>query len=416
MAWVIVGGGPLGVHVAVRLLTDGGVPPAQVRIVDPAAELLHRWRHCTTNTGMRFLRSPAVHHLGVKPFALLQHAGRRKRDRRHRGLFTTRYNRPSLDLFDRHSRSVVARYGLEELHIRGRVEHIALGHSGVDLRLDGGRALRSARVVLAIGNSEHPRWPASAARLRMEGGDVRHVFSDGPLIEPDSLPAEVAILGGGISAAQLAVRLAETGRAVTILARHAPREKEFDSDPGWLGQKYMSVFAATRGHDARRALIRAARHRGSMPPDVRHTLLTAITAGRVRWRSCSLTGGSVLKDGTMLLALDDAPEKLWVGSLFLATGFSGARPGGALIDRLIADHALPVASCGFPIVGTDLCWHEGLYVTGPLAELELGPTARNLTGGRRAGDRLVEVARATVGPAGQDVEADTGLARSAQGN
>ncbi|MEC8424191.1 MAG: hypothetical protein VX000_10460, partial [Myxococcota bacterium] len=323
---------------------------------------------------------------------------------------------PSLDLFDRHSRSVVARYGLDELHIRGRVEHIALGPRGVDLRLDDGRPLRSARVVLAIGNSEHPCWPAAATRLRVEGGDVRHVFSDGPRIEPEALPAEVAILGGGISAAQLAVRLADSGRAVTVLARHAPREKEFDSDPGWLGKKYMSVFAATRDHDARRALIQAARHRGSMPPDVRHALLTAITAGRVRWRICSLTGGTVLQDGTMLLALDDAPESLWVGSLFLATGFSGARPGGALIDRLIADHALPVAACGFPIVGSDLCWHRGLYVTGPLAELELGPTARNLTGGRRAGDRLVEVARTTVGPAQPEGERSLSPARSAQQN
>ena len=78
--WVIIGGGPIGVHVAVRLLADGGVSAKRLCIIDPGPELLHRWNCCTASTGMRFLRSPAVHHVGVEPFGLLQHAGRRKRD------------------------------------------------------------------------------------------------------------------------------------------------------------------------------------------------------------------------------------------------------------------------------------------------------------------------------------------------
>lgn len=399
--WVVVGGGPQGVHVAVRLLADGGVAPARLRLVDPWPDLLHRWRQCTTNTGMRFLRSPAVHHLDVPPFALLQHVGRRKRDRLHRGLFTTRYKRPALGLFNGHSQSVVEKYGLDGLHVRDRVEHAALQGDGVDLRLGSGRTLRAARVVLALGNSEHPHWPERAARLRDEGGDVRHVFSADARVAPDSLRDEVAILGGGISAAQLAVRLADAGRRVTVVARHPPREEAFDSDPGWLGLKYMSIFAATPGYGERRALIQAARHRGSMPSDVRLALLTAIESGSVRWRIGSLQGGSVLEDGSMLLALDDEAETTWVGTLFLATGFSSRRPGGSLVDTLIEEHDLPVGACGFPVVDAELRWHPRLFVTGPLAELELGPTARNLTGGRRAADRIIEVARAAADAPGR---------------
>jgi hypothetical protein len=40
------------------------------------------------------------------------------------------------------------------------------------------------------------------------------------------------------------------------------------------------------------------------------------------------------------------------------------------------------------VVSKALRWARGLYVMGPLAELELGPTARNIAGARKAADRL----------------------------
>lgn len=61
-----------------------------------------------------------------------------------------------------------------------------------------------------------------------------------------------------------------------------------------------------------------------------------------------------------------------------------------MIDGLVATASLPCASCGYPIVDSALRWHPWVYVTGRLAELELGPTARNIAGARRAGDRLVD--------------------------
>ena len=51
--------------------------------------------------------------------------------------------------------------------------------------------------------------------------------------------------------------------------------------------------------------------------------------------------------------------------------------------------SLPCAECGYPVVEPDLRWHPRIYVTGPLAELELGPASRNISGARRAADRIV---------------------------
>lgn len=398
--WVIVGAGPIGVHVAVRLLADGGVSPKQLRIIDPGPEPLHRWKLTTASTGMRFLRSPGVHHLGESPFELVQFAGKKKRDRRKKSLFLSPYNRPSLDLFARHSDVVVKRHGLAGLHICDKVEHIALAAEDTDqparLRLSSGRCLRARQIVLALGNSDHPHWPEEATRLRDAGGVVQHVFGIGKSIDPESLPDTVAILGGGISAAQLAVRVARTGRTVTVLARHEAREQPFDSDAGWVGPKYMRGFAMIPDYSRRRALIKHARHRGSMPQDVLRDLRLAMRHGGVTWQVGALTGGTVEDDGSMHLTCDGVDEELRAGALLLATGFSSRRPGGAMVDTLIAENRLPVADCGYPVVDKQLQWHPGLYTTGPLAELELGPVARNITGGRRAAERLVAVSQATA--------------------
>ena len=75
--------------------------------------------------------------------------------------------------------------------------------------------------------------------------------------------------------------------------------------------------------------------------------------------------------------------------ILLATGFESKRPGGSLIDTLIEDAALPCAACGYPLVDEHLRWHPRIFTTGPLAELELGPAARNIAGARRAGERII---------------------------
>jgi len=48
-----------------------------------------------------------------------------------------------------------------------------------------------------------------------------------------------------------------------------------------------------------------------------------------------------------------------------------------------------VGACGYPLVGDDLQWGANLFVTGPLAELRVGPCARNIVGARNAGRLLL---------------------------
>mgnify|MGYP006952564412 CR=1 FL=1 len=50
---------------------------------------------------------------------------------------------------------------------------------------------------------------------------------------------------------------------------------------------------------------------------------------------------------------------------------------------------LELCSCGYPAPDKYLRWGD-VYVAGALAELELGPSARNIAGARLAAERIVE--------------------------
>lgn len=70
---------------------------------------------------------------------------------------------------------------------------------------------------------------------------------------------------------------------------------------------------------------------------------------------------------------------------------------GALYREEGACLGLPGAPCGYPIVNRQLCWTPGLYVTGALAALEIGPVARHIIDARLAATRLLTLGSHTSG-------------------
>ena len=383
--WVIIGGGIHGVHIAARLLGEAGVERRRLAIVDPGVRLLDRWRTCTATTGMTHLRSPSVHNLDLAPWSMMDLAA--QRHRLQSDVFALPFNRPTLGFFNDHCDHVIETFGLGGLHVRARASKLEVGCEHVAVSLDSGEDILTANVVLAIGAGEQPHWPAWSPP-----GDrrVSHIFAP----DFDDWPSNqerVAVVGGGISAVQVALRLADEGHDVHVLSRHRVREHQFDSEPGWLGPRFMTGFHLEKDADKRRIMISGARHRGSVPPSVRHALERALEERRLVWHETDVdkldANGPVLA-----LQLGDESE-LAVDRVLLATGFDGHRPGGALVDGLIESASLPCAKCGYPVVDEDLRWHPRVYVSGPLAELELGPTSRNIAGARRAADRLVEAAQ-----------------------
>ena len=200
------------------------------------------------------------------------------------------------------------------------------------------------------------------------------------------------IVGGGISAAQAALHLSSRNpdaEPVRIVSRHPLRVFDFDTDSTWLGPRRLRSYDRLSDPDARRRVIVEERHRGSTPRYVVLALESAIRAGRIVSTSGEVDSARVENGAVSLRA---SAEELRADAVVLATGLSQERPGGGFLDSVIEQLELECASCGYPLVDRRLCWGGRLFVTGPLAELELGPAARNIHGARLAGKRLVEVA------------------------
>ncbi|MEB3198205.1 MAG: FAD/NAD(P)-binding protein [Candidatus Sericytochromatia bacterium] len=386
--WLIIGGGPHGTHLSLVLTRDVGIPHERVRVLDPHLTPLAGWTARARNVGMTHLRSPAPYHLDTDPMALPYFLG--QVPQLAEGAFLEPYKRPSLALFSAHCGQVMADHRLLGMRCRGEALGLTLAAGHVEVETRQG-TLRARRVALAIGGCEHPVWPVWAMALRAQGAPIQHVFS--PDFRRERLPAwqHAVVLGGGISAYQLAMALArrQPGQ-VTLLSRHAPRVHLLDSDPGWSTPRLLEPFRKLRDAADRRQAIREARRPGSVPSEILAEFQALQASGALTQR-CGGVREASWAAGRLQLVLADG-QCLLADRLILATGFSGERPGGLLLHRAISEHALPLAPCGYPLVDRALRWHPRLHVMGPLAELEIGPIARNLVGAQHAAARIAGAA------------------------
>lgn len=384
--WLIIGGGIHGTYLSHVLTAQGGVPRDRLRVLDPHVKPLARWDACTENVGMAYLRSSFVHHLGIEPYALRAFA--KERQLRDKKAFLGKYLRPSLRIFREHTQQIIEENKLDALRLRGQALALVAHSRGMRVETEQG-ALEAKRVLLAIGMGDLPEIPEFAIRLRRAGKYVPHVFDAG--FSREELPTfqHAVVVGAGISAAQTALALAQRPSVqVTLVSRHPLRIQSFDTDPGWMGPKNLRAFARVTDYDERRRIVASARFVGSMPDDVATALRKAISKGLIQHHLVDSIQESV-DQGRIHLDFGAGKPALDADVVVLATGFQKRRPGGQWLEKAIADLGLQCASCGFPIVDARLQWHPGVFVSGPLAELELGPPARNILGARMAGERIL---------------------------
>jgi glycine/D-amino acid oxidase-like deaminating enzyme len=384
--WLIIGGGIHGTYLSLYLTQRKRIPPDCVRVLDPYEHPLALWHHFTAATGMAYLRSSHAHNLHFDPFSLITFT--RTRAGQPLADFIEPYGRPSLALFNTHSQLLIERYKLENLRVTGRAQGLKRLADGWRVETGSG-SLDARNVILAFGNTEYPYWPSWGRELQIAGADIHHLFD---LSYNRTAPqGKTVVIGGGITAAQVATTLSlQSPASVTLLMRHMPRLHQFDSDLGWITHQYLDGFHQETDYARRREMIRAARHRGSMPSDVARELDQAVQHGLLNLRidevaQVKLTDTEQPKRVALELA---SGETITADHIILATGFETARPGGEWLDTAIHQYGLPLATDNFPMVDQRLCWSPGLFVSGSLAELEVGPVARNFVGVKLAAERI----------------------------
>lgn len=421
-------------------------------IVDPHEKLLDAWKSRTNATGMKYLRSSCSFNLDTDESALLKFArksirgdhgsGNKKRrkhaSRRHERqykknnpVFAPDYDRPRLDLFNQHCDSVILKWHLDKLHVQGSVTSVDAHyfHDGVlvcasptanDMLTPRQIYYKAQNVVLAVGSGRplFPDWVTQEAQTR---GLVQHLLDDNVDIEKyvsdknepetDCNKSKIVIVGSGISAGHKALQVVEEQEQTSqqypeihLISRHSNlRQQQFDTHQDWMMDqaaawrsrqgggsglpKRQVEFAKTTSLQERRSIIARERIPGTMTRPIHDGLQRAIANGKIQWHACTEIAHVDMSNScdSCEVTLSNGTVFKNVKKIWLATGFERGLP---CLEFLADD--LPVSPyCGFPIVNEHLQWHPRIFVTGALAELELGPSARNIAGARLAAERIV---------------------------
>lgn len=386
--WVIIGGGIQGVTLAAFLLKTRKIKAAELAVVDRNAEPLANWKRSTKVISMPYLRSPSVHHIDVAPFSLQSFVKKGSFDKRR--AFYGPYKRPSLEIFNDHCEHLLNDLSIKETWVQGHVQRALKLNNGWQVQLKNGREIYGKKLALAIGIGEQLNMPDWA--IDLDGQYPTHVYHvfDEKLPEFDAMKLPITIVGGGITSIHLALKLSELyPNQVTLLKRHPFRIHAFDSDPGWLGPKRQNGFHNIESYVKRREEIITARNKGSIPHDLYIKLLNRIKNGTLVVKENEVSGYEVKNDSVHLFD-KDGNFIARTGTILLATGYLPSLPGSEWIKEMVETLELPCADCGYPIVSRTLQWGPDLYVTGALAELEMGPIARNISGARQAAERIVK--------------------------
>ncbi|NWK85173.1 NAD(P)-binding domain-containing protein [Staphylococcus sp. GSSP0090] len=371
-SWTIIGGGIQAVTIAIKLRSLG-LDASKLTIIDPHSHLCEQFDHYTKRINMPYLRSPCVHHVHPNPFHLKQYG--KKMHYTHDSYGP--YKRPNRDIFMEHTHDLIHRYNLNNCHIRGTVSQIKHDQSQWHI-LCHNQWLSSTHVVIAFGCNHDPYIP----ELCQNQPDVSHIFQDNPQFNHNASH----VIGSGISAAHLTLKLlkANSAKHIHLWMKKDISIHDFDADPGWLGPKNMKHFSQLTSSTARYNLIKAERHKGSMPKELELRLKKYIAQGRLTIHKNEVT--NITKH-----YIHTEQYCMYYDHILLATGFKESIMQQPLIKQLVNDYQAPIAHCGLPSITPNLEWLPNLYVSGGLADLELGPFARNIMGGREAALRISEV-------------------------
>jgi Pyridine nucleotide-disulphide oxidoreductase len=326
--------------------------------------------------------SPAVHHPDPNRFALRKFAESRSSE-----LFPP-YDLPGTQLFQDLCVDVISRWDLENRVTPLAVTRIEPVANHFRLWLQDGQSIVARRVVLATGNAQEqiPNW---VEKIESEYPQDKLCHSTKVDLRKLQLAGEkIAIVGGGLTSGHLAVGAISKGAKVNLIIRRQLQEKLFDAEPGWLGPKYLKGFFAESDLEKRFAMIQQARNGGSVTPAMGMQLRREVRNGNLTIEeNCQVVKLEWLGNNWLVECSDGNIHEF--NRIWLSTGTKFDVTTEPLLEEVFAAYPIPVIN-GFPVLDTCLRWHGcELFIMGGLAALQIGPTARNLSGALMACEKIV---------------------------
>ena len=411
----IIGGGIHGVSIALRLLRETPTAANHLAIVDRHPHPLTQWRHKTERQGMMFLRSPAVHHITPDALGIVEYAERHNR----KDELVPPYAQPSTQLFWDFCKDALSSVGAgfpcppngDTLSSVGAGFPCPPNHNiyyqfeVAKLRWDKGagkfpfrlistnnEGFRSRCIILAIGADDCAYVPPEFRQWQHQYPNMVLHASQFTVSCRDERGSEdkIVVVGGGLTAGTLAKSLSERGHIVALIARKQLRTEQFDFPPVWLGPKALAEFANENDFQQRYDIIQQNRGEGSITPDVMEALVDA--------SNIDLYPETCIRN-IVVAEKHKSPQRLQiettrglitnVSRVILATGYQFDLHRYGFLKELIAQYQIPLLR-GLPCLDDDLQLQpiQGLFGSGTIAQLQIGPASGNIAGANLAYERL----------------------------
>lgn len=369
---VVIGAGPHALALAAALVDRDRRWRDELVVVDPSGRWMAAWEEQFARQEIARLRSAGVHHPHPEPTRLVGHLRRcgRAHDLHHP------YDQPSTEGFSLFCRHVIERYGLAESVVPAHAVSLCQRGDLVHVLLSDASILTAERVVVAT-NPSTARVPPEVRLAARGSGPLRRCahrpWRHSRQVDARRLgdldEARIDVVGGGLTAVQLALAAHRRGAQVRLLSRRPLVARQFDVEPGWLGPRHLDGYHRASAAQ-RRALIDAARGGGSVP----QIDLDELGDADIEVRSFPRP---------VVAAFDGPADEVW-----LATGAAQDVARDPLLRPLHTEAPTAVLG-GLPVLDHDLSWPgTSVHLLGGYAALALGPASRNLWGARQGAERL----------------------------
>lgn len=378
-----------------------------VCIIDPHSSWMQKWNDSFETLQIEHLRSPALAHPNLFDVnALLAFAVERGREEElyESGLFDRKellplgqsqiglWKLPSTRLFRDFCDNLSQR--LKHDFLQGNAVQVEHGNSSrrfqVTVELTQGKhdynIIETDHLILAMGAVGKPIWPSCLSQFRSSPHVCQWTDMEAVLTRS---PRSVLVLGGGLTAVQVAQRCATQTSQVVLCSRRPLSSRHFDIPIEWFDWRFTNKCLFDFYHlpvEERLALLKGTRGGGSVPPGYMEDLERLEQRGilqRVVGTPNILGGDNDIED-EMHIRTQIAGQSYKFDAIILACGYQPDCEAHSLIRSIQTMHPELEIHGGFPVVTEDLQLAPHIFVAGALSSLHTGPDAANLMGIRRA--------------------------------